>query len=69
MSMKPENIIGGKGRQDRAASDLYPTPKDVTFALLDLIAPFLPAGGGNLGTSLRRRRYGERYPRKGLLCH
>lgn len=66
MSMKPENIVGGKGRRERAVSDLYPTPKEATFALLDLIAPFMPVGGGSLGTSLRRRRYGPGDPRKGL---
>ena len=45
MSLKAENIIGGKGKKARPASDLYPTPKEATFALLDLISPFLPRGG------------------------
>ena len=53
MSMDAKGIIGGGKKESRKASDLYPPPREATFALLDLIAPILPAGGGDLGTGLR----------------
>ena len=39
MSIQAARIVGAGG--NRHANDFYPTPKDVTFALLDLIAPYL----------------------------
>lgn len=45
MSMIAENMIGGNGKKERPASDFYPTPREATIVLLDLIAPFLKSGG------------------------
>lgn len=38
MSMKIENLVGAGAKNGRKKNDLYPTPKEATFALLDLIA-------------------------------
>lgn len=40
--MKPKGIVGAGDADNRKQSDLYPTPKDVTDALFDLIQPILP---------------------------
>lgn len=61
MSLKGETIIGGGSKAQRQASDFYPTPKEVTYALLDLVHPLMPRGG-NLGASLRSRGHGRGYP-------
>ena len=45
MSMDAKGIIGGGNKERRKASDLYPTPREVTIAILDLISPYLPSGG------------------------
>lgn len=66
MSLKAQNIVGGKGEKKRPASDLYPTPKEATFALLDLVSPFLPSGGviwepacgeNDMADAIRQRGY------------
>lgn len=63
MSMDAKGIIGGGKKENRKAGDLYPTPAEVTVALLDFLKPYLSDGGGDLGARLRRRRYGKGHAR------
>lgn len=64
--MKPNMIIGGGDPSARKESDLYPTPPDVTDALIDLIAPVLPGkaviwepacGEGDMVNAIEKRGY------------
>ena len=45
MTVPANRIVGAGDKEKRKASDFYPTPKEATFALLDLLAPYLRAGG------------------------
>ena len=45
MSMDAKGIIGGGKKENRKAGDLYPTPAEVTVALLDFLKPYLSNGG------------------------
>lgn len=45
MTVQANRIVGAGDKEKRKASDFYPTPKEATFALLDLLAPYLRAGG------------------------
>ena len=45
MSLSANRIVGAGAKDNRKAGDFYPTPKDVTAALINLICQFLPNGG------------------------
>ena len=63
-SLQASRIAGGNTAYKRAASDFYPTPPDVTFALMKFLS--LEKGGENLGTCLRRWAHGARHGGYGL---
>lgn len=45
MTVQANRIVGAGDKEKRKASDFYPTPTEATFALLDLLGPYLRAGG------------------------
>ena len=64
VSLPSSRIIGSAGPSGRRAGDLYPTPKEVTFALLELVSPVLPSesviwepacGDGDMVEALREK--------------
>ncbi len=66
MSIKVENLVGAGAKNGRRKSDLYPTPKEATFTLLDLLSPVLsregliwePACGENdMADAMREKGY------------
>lgn len=64
--MEPKGIIGAGDAGNRKQSDLYPTPAEVTDALIDLIQPILPGaaiiwepacGEGDMQETINKRGY------------